>query len=155
MWNKLIRAIQDGIRDLFPAYFALVMATGIISIACHLLAMDFIAYPLFYLNQFFYLALWLLTLARIFRHPSRIINDLANHRLGTGFLTIVAATNVLGTQFVLLAANQTIALVLWISGLALWLFLNYTLFTVLTVKEEKPPIETGINGAWMLFIVST
>jgi tellurite resistance protein TehA-like permease len=48
-----------------------------------------------------------------------------------------------------------VALFLWILGLVLWVFLIYALFTVLTVKVEKPPLESGINGAWMLFIVST
>jgi tellurite resistance protein TehA-like permease len=147
--------IQNGVRDLFPAYFALVMATGIVSIACHLLKMDFLAFPLFYLNQFFYIVLWLLTLARSFRYSSRLTADLSNHRLGPGFLTLVAGTNVLGSQFVILSSNQTVAFILWILGLVLWLFLIYALFTILTVKEEKPPLESGINGAWMLFVVST
>ncbi len=155
MWNRITSLIQNGVRDLFPAYFALVMATGIISIACHLVTMDFLAFPLFYLNQFFYLVLWLMTLARIARHPKRLLDDLANHRLGAGFLTLVAGTNVLGSQFVTLTANTNIALILWILGLVLWLFLIYALFTVLTVKQEKPPIDVGINGAWMLFVVST
>ena len=155
MWSKTASLIQNAVRDLFPAYFALVMATGIISIACYLVTMDFLAFPLFYLNQFFYIVLWIFTLVRLVRYPSRIFRDLSNHRLGSGFLTIVAATNVLGSQFVILQSNQTIALVLWILGLALWLFLIYALFTILTVKEEKPPLEAGINGAWMLFVVST
>lgn len=155
MWNKVTSMIQNGIRDLFPAYFALVMATGIVSIACHLLEMDILAYPLFYLNQFFYVTLWFLTLARVFRHPSRFVNDLSSHRVGTGFLTLVAGTNVLGSQFVILKSNQTVAFFLWILGLVLWLILIYALFTILTVKEEKPPLEDGINGAWMLFVVST
>lgn len=155
MWNKINSMIQNGIRDLFPAYFALVMATGIVSIACHLLKMDFLALPLFYLNQFFFVVLWLMTILRIIRHPSRLIGDLSNHRLGTGFLTLVAGTNVLGSQFVILNSNQTMAFILWILGLILWLFLIYALFTILTVKEEKPSLESGINGAWMLFVVST
>ncbi|MBI1793265.1 MAG: tellurite resistance/C4-dicarboxylate transporter family protein [Chloroflexi bacterium] len=155
MWNRITSMVQNGVRDLFPAYFALVMATGIVSIACYLLKMDFLAFPLFYLNQFFYIILWLLTIARIFQHPSRLIGDLSNHRLGTGFLTLVAGTNVLGSQFVILSSNQTVAFILWILGLALWLLLIYALFTILTVKEEKPPLESGINGAWMLFVVST
>jgi len=155
MWNRITSMVQNGVRDLFPAYFALVMATGIVSIACYLLKMDFLAFPLFYLNQFFYIILWLLTIARIFQYPSRLIGDLSNHRLGTGFLTLVAGTNVLGSQFVILSSNQTVAFILWILGLALWLLLIYALFTILTVKEEKPPLESGINGAWMLFVVST
>lgn len=155
MWNKVTSTIQDGVRDLFPAYFALVMATGIISIACHLVALDFLAFPLFYLNQFFYVVLWILTLVRLVRYPMRLFSDLSSHRIGSGFLTIVAATNVLGSQFVILQANDTIALYLWRLGLALWFLLIYALFTALTVKEEKPTLEDGINGGWLLFIVST
>ena len=155
MWNRITSMIQNEIRNLFPAYFALVMATGIVSIACHLVALDFLAFPLFYLNQFFYIILWVLTLARIVRYPARLFGDMSNHRIGSGFLTIVAATNVLGSQFVILQSNQTIALVLWVLGLALWLLLTYASFTAFTVKEEKPSLEEGINGAWLLFIVST
>jgi len=155
MWNKLNAATQNGIRDLFPAYFALVMATGIVSVACHLLAMDFLAYPLFYLNLIFYTLLWIFTLVRIFRYPSRLLTDLVNHRLAAGFLTLVAATNVLGSQFAILTSNQTAAFILWILGLVLWVFLIYTFFTVMTVKEEKPPLESGINGAWLMIVVST
>ena len=36
MWNKIFSAVENGIRDLSPAYFALVMATGIVSIAARL-----------------------------------------------------------------------------------------------------------------------
>lgn len=155
MWNKAVHLFEDGARELFPAYFALVMATGIVSIACHLLEMDFLAFPLFYLNQLFYAALWLLTLLRIFRYPNHLFHDLSNHRLSTGFLTIVAATNVLGSQFAILVNDTLMALVLWWVGLVLWLLLIYVIFAVLTVKEEKPTLENGINGAWLLFVVST
>jgi len=155
MSSKVNNLIEGATRDLFPAYFALVMATGIVSIACHLLKMDILAIPLFYLNQFFYIVLWILTLIRLVRYPMKVFSDLSNHRVGSGFLTIVAATNVLGSQFVILQANETIALYLWVLGLALWFLLIYTLFTVFTVKEEKPTLEDGINGGWLLFIVST
>ena len=155
MSNKVTSLIENATRDLFPAYFALVMATGIVSIACHLVTLDFLASPLFYLNQFFYIVLWILTLIRLVRYPMKVFSDLSNHRIGSGFLTIVAATNVLGSQFVILQSNQTIALVLWVLGLALWLLLTYAIFTAFTVKEEKPSLEEGINGAWLLFIVST
>ncbi len=155
MWNKLNSLIENATRDLFPAYFALVMATGIVSIACHLVTLDFLAFPLFYLNQFFYIVLWILTLIRLVRYPMRVFGDLSNHRIGSGFLTIVAATNVLGSQFVILQSNDAIALYLWCLGLALWFLLIYTLFTALTVNEEKPTLEDGINGGWLLFIVST
>jgi tellurite resistance protein TehA-like permease len=44
---------------------------------------------------------------------------------------------------------------LWCTGLALWTVLLYTFFTAVTVREPKPALETGINGAWLLVVVST
>lgn len=155
MWNKATSMIQGGIRDLFPAYFALVMATGIVSIACHLLGMDYFALPLFYLNQIFYIVLWLFMLARLVLHFPRVLADLSNHSAGAGFFTLVAGTNVLGSQFAILNADGKTATILWILGLVLWLVLIYAFFAVMTLKEEKPPLEKGINGAWLIAVVST
>ena len=152
---NLWRTLDAGAAELHPAYFALVMATGIVSIACHLLGMDFLAFPLFYLNQFCYAVLWLFFLARLFRHSPRVFADLSNHNLSAGFFTLVAGTNVLGSQFVILASDQQTAFILWLVGFALWLLLIYAFFTLMTLKEEKPPLESGINGAWLVAVVST
>ena len=152
---RLWRVIDAGAAELHPAYFALVMATGIVSIACHLLGMDFLAFPLFYLNQFFYAALWLFTLARLFRHIPRVLADLSNHNLSADFFTLVAGTNVLGSQFAILASDQQTAFLLWILSLAFWLVLIYAFFAIMTIKEQKPPLEAGINGAWLVTVVST
>ena len=54
--------VAAGVAELFPGYFALVMATGIVSIAAFLLDMPFVAYPLLVINGAAYLVLWLLTL---------------------------------------------------------------------------------------------
>jgi len=147
--------IRHGIRDLFPGYFALVMATGIVSIASHLLGMAWIAWPLFYINQVAYGILWLLTLARLLRYFPRLLADLTNHARGPGFFTLVAGTCVLGSQFVILAGDLTTATVLWWLGLFLWLILIYSFFTAVTVRQSKPSLETGVNGAWLIAVVAT
>jgi hypothetical protein len=86
--------------------------------------------------------------------PPSTASASVNHRLGTGFLTIVAGTNVLGIN---LSFSNQIRLRLSSYGFWdwLWLLLTYAIFTAFTVKEEKPSLEEGINGAWLLFIVST
>ena len=56
------------IATMHPAYFALVMATGIVSIAAHLTNMRGIAYGLFLLNGAFYVWLWALTTVRVVRN---------------------------------------------------------------------------------------
>src|SRR3989338_1835801 len=44
---------------------------------------------------------------------------------------------------------------LWLLGLVLWIGLTYTIFTALTIKEEKPSLAEGISGAWLLAVVAT
>ncbi len=138
-----------------PAYFGMVMATGIISIAAHLLGMPAVAQALFVLNGVFYGVLWLLTGLRIARHPRRFGADLIDHLRGPGFFTLVAGTCVLGSQFVLLAADYRSATLLWGLGAALWVVLTYTIFTGFTVKQHKPALDQGISGAWLLAVVAT
>lgn len=156
MFKASVRTtVSHGIRDLFPGYFALVMATGIVSIAAHLLEMVAVAWLLFLLNIVAYGVLWLLTLARLLRFFPRLWADLTDHGRGPGFFTIVAATCVLGSQFVILAAEFTTAVLLWSLGVLLWFILIYTFFTAVTVRESKPSLEAGVNGAWLIAVVAT
>jgi tellurite resistance protein TehA-like permease len=37
----------------------------------------------------------------------------------------------------------------------LWAALTYTIFTVITVKLEKPPLAEGINGGWLVAVVAS
>ena len=92
------------------------MATGIVSIAGYLLDLNLLAWPLFYLNQLFYAVLWLLTLWRLWRHWPRVRADLFSHSRSAGFLTVVAATNVLGSQIFVMTTNRLAAQVLWVLG---------------------------------------
>ncbi len=155
MRSSIGSLIQSGVRDLFPGIFALVMATGIISIACHLLQMDWLARGFFLFNQAAFVLLWLLVLARLVFFRSNLFADLISQTRGPGFLTLVAGTCVLGSQFVLIDGNLGTARLLWFLGLALWLVLIYTFFLLTTVKPTKSGLETGINGSWLLIIVST
>ena len=137
-----------------PAYFALAMATGIVSIAAHLTGMPRLAFALFGLNIAFYIGLWSLTVIRLLRHRERVIADLLDHGRSVGFFTTVAATCVLGSQFVLLAGMWRAGAVLWLAGIALWAVVTYAVLTILTVKPVKPPLAQGISGGWLLPVVA-
>lgn len=147
-------AFWQGIATLNPAYFALVMATGIVSIAGLLLGMPWIAWALFWLNVPAYLTLIAFTLARVLWFPQRFFADLIDHRRGVGFFTIVAATCVLGNQFLLIAELRWAALALWCIGIALGFVLTYTIFTSFAVKEVKPALPEGIHGGWLVVVVA-
>ena len=143
------------IRTLHPAYFALVMATGIVSIAAKLLGMPWIAMALLVVNVIAFIVLWILTLIRLARFPREMFADLIDHQRGVGFFTTVAATSVLGSQLIILLHTTRIAFALWLLTLALWLVLIYAVFTALTVKETKPALDAGISGGWLVAVVAT
>jgi tellurite resistance protein TehA-like permease len=137
-----------------PAYFAMVMATGIVSIACHLLELRLVGRILFWSNILFYVVLLALAFLRFVRYPQRVQADLFHHGRSPGFFTIVAGTCVLGSQFLIVGQMWSIALGLWCLGIALWAILTYGIMTVMTVKETKPGLAEGINGAWLLPVVA-
>jgi tellurite resistance protein TehA-like permease len=143
-----------GVATLHPASFALVMATGIVSIACELLGLPWLAEPLLWVNGCFYVALWALTVVRAMRFPGRLVADIAHHGRAVGFFTTVAATCVLGSQALLIRDAWTTAVGFWVLGIVLWAVVTYTVFTVLTVKREKPPLAEGINGGWLVAVVA-
>ena len=68
-----------AIATLHPASFALVMATGIVSIACHLLGLPSVALPLLWLNAALYVVLWGLTALRAARFGQQLLADVAHH----------------------------------------------------------------------------
>ena len=146
--------VSQRIAALHPAYFAMVMATGIVSIAAEMLGMRWIALGLFWLNLVFFAALWLLTLVRLASHRARFLADLADHNRSVGFFTTVAATCVLGNQFLIVVSYPGIATGLWFAGIGLWAVLTYSIFTILTVKPIKPSLAEGINGGWLVAVVA-
>jgi tellurite resistance protein TehA-like permease len=144
-----------SVRTLHPAYFALVMATGIVSIAASLMQMSVVADVLLIVNVVAYAVLWVLTIIRLVKFPRDMFADLIDHQRGVGFFTLVAATSVLGSQIVVLRHNLQLGLALWYLTLVLWLLLIYAVFTALTVKETKPTLDQGINGGWLVAVVAT
>ncbi|MDQ1349632.1 MAG: hypothetical protein QG573_3013 [Acidobacteriota bacterium] len=147
--------LAKSVAELFPGYFALVMATGILSIAGHLLGWPRLARALFYVNLPAYTALAALTVARLVLFPRRLAADFADHARGSGYFTTVAGTCVLGSQCLLVADWRGAAETLFAAGLALWVVVMYAFFAAVIVRETKPTLEQGINGAWLIATVAT
>src|SRR5262249_60217632 len=97
-------ARRDDLKTLHPAYFALVMATGIVSIATNLHGVPVLPKLLFWLNALFLAGLAAATVARMLRYPREFAADIQSHARGVGFFTSVAATALFGPDLVLLIA---------------------------------------------------
>ena len=142
-------------RHLPPAYFALVMATGIVSIAAWDFAIRSLAVALYAFNLLAFTVLAGLTIGRALRYPRLMFADMTDHRLGPGFFTTVAASCILGTQTLLMTRDLTAASLFLALGITLWIGLTYTIFTAFTIKRDKPPLAEGITGAWLIAVVAT
>jgi tellurite resistance protein TehA-like permease len=141
--------------DLPGGSFVFVMATGIVSIAAMRLDYGKVGASLFALNLVAFPLLCVLMLVRVFRHPVAVLGELRSHRTGASLLTAVAATSIVGDQFVLFASNYRIAAGLWLASMVLWAGLIYAFFVAMTIKPVKPPLAVGLDGAWLLTVVAT
>jgi tellurite resistance protein TehA-like permease len=145
----------DRIRTLDPAYFAMVMATGIVSIAAYLMGMPLVGRCLAGFNYFAFIVLSGMILARLLFFPRRMFADLIDHQRGVGFFTIVAGAAVLGSQSVILFGMYRLGAALWIAACVLLLLIMYAVFAAFTVKDQKPSLAEGIHSGWLVAVVAT
>lgn len=145
----------DGLESLSPAYFGLIMATGIVSLAGAMMGYPQLARVLFYLNIVQYVVLCVLYVMRAWRYPRRFFGDMVAHSTGPSYFTMIAGTGILASQFIILNEDVRAGFVLWLVAVVLWVVLIYAVFTALTIKTDKPPLNRGINGGWLLAVVAT
>ena len=91
--------LREQLQHFYPGYFALVMATGIVSIASKTFHYETIANLLFYLNNFFFVILVTIYFCRFTFFTKEAIGDLKSHSSGPGYLTVVAGSCILGTSY--------------------------------------------------------
>ncbi len=147
--------VRESVRTLNPAYFAMVMATGIVAIATHLTGMYFVGRVLAGINFIAYAVLAIMTVARIVFFPREVFQDLLDHQVGVGFFTLVAGTAVLGSQNVILFGMYRLAGILWIVSCGMLFAIVYAVFAAFTVKEKKPSLAEGIHSGWLVAVVAT
>lgn len=141
-WNP-----RENISKLSPGYFALVMATGIVSIAAHIFDYGMIAEGLLYFNIFAYLWLLVFSVLRFIFYRQHGIADFYNLNKSPGFLSFVAGSAVLSSQFVLIWSSYTLGVFMYFLSVITRLFLIYTFFTVITIAANKPNFTKSINGS--------
>ena len=150
-----MNAAAFAVERLHPAYFALVMATGIVSIAADLEGLSALAVVLFWFNAAAFIVLWVMYLLRLIFYPRAFAQDMTDFERGPGFFTLVAGTGVFGAQAIVIFSNLRLALGMWALAIVLWAGFIYAIFAGFTVKENKPSLGAGINGGWLIAVVAT
>ncbi len=155
MMLRLEHARADDLRQLHPAYFAIVMATGILALGAYEHSVPRLPAVLFWLNVALYVVLSAALVIRAVKYRAEFVADLHSHSRGVGFFTVVAATAVLGIQLAAqMQALVAATAVLVVAGVLL-VVCTYGILTLLTVNPRKPSIVEGLNGGWLVSIVAS
>lgn len=144
---------NNWLKHLYPGYFAMPMATGIISVAFFLhnnifLSNSFMVVAIITWFVMIYLYTW-----RLIKYPKAVFDDLSNPKITFIFFTFVAATNICG---VLLHQHGylTLSIICWFLAFGYWSILMYFSFTVLCFAHKDREVNI-MHGGWLILIVGT
>ncbi len=147
--------IKNSIRDFYPANFAMIMATGIVSIAFEMMSFPSVARLLFALNLLLYPTLCAILVARAVFFLPNLMADFKTLQHAFLFLTFVVGTNTIGTQLMIFCQATGLAVLLWLIAVTGWLVCIYFILLNFIAMKGKFNILEIINGATLLIVVST
>ncbi|HYB88787.1 MAG TPA: tellurite resistance/C4-dicarboxylate transporter family protein [Streptosporangiaceae bacterium] len=147
-------AAGAAIRDLNPGYFALVMATGIVSRAVRADGSARLSGILLALTIACYAVLVVAYGWRLAGYRREFLADLANPRKTFAFFTFVAASDVLGSRLAADGHSGATVGLLIVASLA-WLVLNYGVPLMLIARHGTQSALAGANGTWFIWVVGT
>lgn len=140
------------VRDLHPSYFALVMATGIVSRAMRLDGAVALSDVLLAVALTAFVVMSAAYALRLVRYRREFAADARDPRRAFGFFTFGAAAGVLAAP--LAASGDTapaaVLLVLAVTG---WLLLSYVVPMLVGGEETLRPPLAGANGTWFVWAV--
>lgn len=144
---------QLSLQALHPGNFALVMASGIISMGFATLELPGLAGFFHGFTLIAWVGLLGLSALRLLRYGTAVGIDLRNPRLVFSYFTLVAATDIVG---LLLQArgHALLALACWCFAFLAWCFLLYLAFSVLTFLSHEHNVNI-VHGGWLISIVGT
>lgn len=146
--------LRTAVSGLSPGYFALVMATGIVSSGLRLDGTPRLADVLLVIAGVAFVALLGLNAWRLIRFRSRAVADFFDPQRSFGYFTVVAAAGVLADG---VATHDIVwlALVLFVLGFTAWLLLGYAVPWATMLDRSHQPTVRGANGSWFLWVVSS
>ncbi len=147
--------VARQVGDLFPGYFAVTMATGVIAVACHQQDLDGLADSFLLVAVASYVVVGALTALRVVRYPRRVLDDLTSADKGFAFLTAVVGLSVLGTGATVIRGNGGLGWATWWLALVAWVAVLTAVLVGLTVRRTPTDGQLGFNGTWFLIVVST
>jgi len=145
--------MMDGVRDLSPSCFSMVMATGIVSIAADLQGWSVVSAVLLSTAVVAYVGLALLTGRRWLRHRAAMWADLRSPQRSFGFFTTVAGTSVIGTALAL-RDHVTTGIVLLALATCIGAVLAYAVPACCLTGRNRGTLTHHADGTWFVASVA-
>ncbi len=146
--------VREAVRTLSPGYFALVMATGIVSIAMQNHRVYAVSVVLLWVTVLEYSVLIAMYLWRLTAFRPAVLADMWDPARAFGYFTFVAATDVLGTRLAV-DGHHAVALVLLAAGSLAWLVLGYAVPWTAVIGHSRRPVLQYANGTWFIWVVAS
>lgn len=146
-------AAHEAVRTLHPGYFALVMATAIISIGLRDRGVPAVSVALLWLAGAAYVVLVGLNGWRLAAFSDEVRRDLSHPVRGFGFFTFVAGTNVLGSRL-LVDGHVGLAAALLTVGVVAWIVFGYVVLWNIVLAGTREGMLAKANGTWFIWIVA-
>ena len=155
MRNGLAARFGHAVETLTPGYFALVMASGIVSIGMHLQRFTALSVVLLAVCAAAFVALLVLNAWRLLAYRKSLVEDFMDPARAFGFFTFVAGDRRAGHPAGHRRPRQPGRGGLLAIGLAIWLVLGYVIpWTAVLGREERPVIHHP-NGTWFIWVVAS
>ena len=139
----------DALERLSPGYFALVMATGIVSVGLYLVGFEALSTALLWIAAVSYVVLWVLYVWRAISHRQAMLHDLRGPEMAFAYFTVVAGTGVLAVRL-LHSGHYRLAVPLVIFAAILWFIFGYLLPWQVFMTRDGKPILSRTNGTWFI-----
>lgn len=146
--------VAEAVQTLTPEYFALTMASGIISVGLELEGFHALSAALLVICAVSYAVILVLSLVRLVRFREDMRRDFMDPARAFGFFTFIAGTNVLGVRLGMMGWPGATALLLVVAVLA-WVVLGYVVpWTAVLGRDERPVVKDA-NGTWFIWCVAS
>ena len=145
--------MRRAIAMLDPGYFALVMASGIVSVGTDLLGYRVLSEVVLGVTVVAFVLLTLAYAVRAVRFTDFFLQSLRNPTTAMPYFTVVAGIDVLAIRLSA-AGLPLVTLGLGTAGAVVWLLLTYGL-PLSIVAAARRPVLGELNATWLMWVVAT
>ena len=150
---RAVRGLRAAVRTTDPGYFALVMATCIVSRAMQLDGADRLSGILLAAGIAAYILLAAVYAGRFAAYRADVRADAADPRRAFGFFSLTAGSDVLAARLAGDGHTAAAAVLLVIGGVS-GVLLGYGLPALIAGRRGRAALS-GVNGSWFLWPVAT